>query len=60
MTKFETVLIEQYALSPAQANKVCKRYIKDKILKIDRVSGDYSVIHGAFMDKEVIQRALES
>lgn len=43
-----------------QATKVFKIYLKEKIIKRDLQMGKYNVKHGAFLDKEVIQNAINS
>ncbi len=42
-----------------EARKVLERYRQDKILKFDSVNGSWSVVHGAFLDADVIQRAIK-
>jgi hypothetical protein len=47
-------------ISPDEATKVMDHYQKLGLLKRDAVSGTLNVKHGAFMDKDVINRALEA
>lgn len=42
-----------------QAEKILAKYIKLKVIKLDAVGGKYSVKHGAFLDKDVLDRALK-
>lgn len=42
----------------ADAAKVRDYYLKERIAKLDAVSGRITVKHGAFLDREVIQRAV--
>jgi hypothetical protein len=43
-----------------QAMKVFKVYRNCKVLKYSAGIGRYSVIHGGFLEKDTIQRAIES
>lgn len=45
-------------IDEASATKVAKLYLKEKLAKIDLYNGTANVKHGAFLDKEVIGRAL--
>ncbi len=41
------------------AIKVTDYYQKERILKLDGVDGSLSLAHGAFMDKDVLERCIE-
>jgi len=45
-------------ISLIQASKVYDYYIKEKIIKINKHTGDWSLSHGSFLDKDIILRAL--
>lgn len=47
-------------ISSDEAAKVMAQYKKAGVLKRDAVGGTLNVKHGAFMDKDVIHRALEA
>jgi hypothetical protein len=55
---FITSLVEQFDLSPDQAEKVLTVFIKVKAVKLNRTMGKFELRHGAFWEKEVIERAL--
>lgn len=41
-----------------EAAKVCAEYRRLRVLHVDRSTGHYSTKHGAFLDRDVIRRAL--
>jgi hypothetical protein len=47
-------------ISHEDAARVADYYIAKKIAKADRHGAGYNVAHGAFLDAEVIQRAVEA
>lgn len=55
---FIEALIAISKCSPDQAEKVLSFYLKNKIAKIDPHIGQINVRHGAFLDKDVILRAI--
>ena len=55
---FAQNLIEHHGLSKADAERVTGYYLKEKIAKIDVGIGRMSVKHGAFLDPDVIARAV--
>ncbi len=57
---FIAVLMKSATISQAQAEKVMQVYRKAKVLKMDAVGGHMTVKHGAFLDRDVILRALEA
>lgn len=42
-----------------EAAKVLREYRKLKVVKLDAVNGVYKVKHGAYWDKDVLQKAVE-
>ncbi len=42
-----------------QAEKVLAFYVKHKLMKLDAVDGRFYVKHGAYLDSDVLRRALE-
>lgn len=42
-----------------EAVKLLTAYIKNKIVKLDAVGGRYNVKHGAFYDKDVLQKNID-
>lgn len=57
---FKDNLVSQFGLSNSQAEKVLGVFIRIKAIKLDAIGGVYRLKHGAFWDKDVIQRAIES
>ena len=55
---FVETVAERAGISGDEAFKVFRVYKKAKAIKFDRTNSRFSVVHGAFMDKEVILRAL--
>ena len=47
-------------LSRADAKKVLAYYLKHKLMKLDSVTGDFKVKHGAYLDADVLQRAVNA
>ena len=45
--------------SKAIALKVTDYYQRERILKVDRVNGSTLLVHGAFMDKDVLECCIE-
>lgn len=43
-----------------QADHIRRVYLKAKVLKLDVICGQWNVKHGAFLDLDVLQRALAS
>ena len=39
------------------ATKIARFYIKEKIIKVDKVAGGWTLAHGAFLDADVLERA---
>ena len=55
---FITSVVEIAGCTEAQAAKVMNLYLKNKIAKLDPVIGRVSVKHGAFLERDVILRAV--
>lgn len=45
-------------INKSDAELVADLYIKEKHVKLDRVNGEFWTKHGAFLDSDVIGRAL--
>lgn len=56
--EFVSNLKEQFGYSDEQAAKILDVYRKAKAVKMDFAQGRYHLTHGAFWDKEVLDRAL--
>lgn len=54
-TRFLTCAMELGELTEAQAEKVMRLYSKAKVLKFHPTCGDFSIIHGVYLDKQVLQ-----
>lgn len=52
-------LCSGFGFTSDQADKILKVYQKERIVKLDWGIGHYNVKHGAFMEKNVLQRALD-
>ena len=57
--RFIESVMEQFGFTENEARKIFKVYQKAKVVKIDRVSGQWNLTHGAFWDKDPMNRALE-
>lgn len=57
--KFCDLVIKQTGCTKKAATKVAELYLKNKLAKIDHISRQMTVRHGAFLDKEVLERAIE-
>jgi len=55
---FIASLMELGGITRAEATRVCDLYRREKLIKRDAVGGVYNVKHGAFLDRDVIRRAL--
>jgi hypothetical protein len=51
-------LMEFGGITRAEATRVFDLYRREKLIKRDAVGGVYNVKHGAFLDRDVIRRAL--
>ena len=60
MMRFSDSVGAPHGLSDEQAEKLLSAFRKLKVVKIDGVNGQYSIKHGAFWDREVMERALMS
>lgn len=54
---FIATLMEHGKISRVQAEKVFRRYKKERIVKRDLTNARWTVTHGGFLDQDVIQRA---
>jgi hypothetical protein len=57
-TSFINDVMEQFNFTEKEATKILQVYKKVKAVKIDPLGGRAILSHGAFWDKEVMQRAL--
>jgi hypothetical protein len=55
---FIASLMEFGGITRAEATRVFDLYRREKLIKRDAVGGVYNVKHGAFLDRDVIRRAL--
>lgn len=55
---FELLLVQMHDISAADAKAVSTLYLKRKLSKLDAVNGRISVKHGAFLDRDVVLRAV--
>lgn len=51
-------LAELGGLTDAEAETAAAYYLRHRLAKLDRINGTSSVVHGAFLDAEVIRRAV--
>jgi len=58
-TDFINLVVDQFKFTPEEATKILAVYKKMKIAKLVVAMGRYDIVHGAYWDKEVMQRALE-
>ncbi|WJJ55379.1 hypothetical protein QB910_000135 [Dabrowskivirus KKP3916] len=57
--KFVEEVQEQFGFSEDEAEKILNVFIKAKAVKRNVAMGRYDLTHGAYWDKEVMQRALQ-
>lgn len=55
---FVTVLVEQHGFTKSEAKEILDEYLRVRVMKLGMSDGQFHVKHGAFMDKDVLQRAL--
>jgi hypothetical protein len=55
---FYDSLAEQFHFSKEDAEKILAVYIYRKVIKLDPITGQFNLKHGAYWDKEVMSRAL--
>ena len=56
--KFINAVIEQFGFLMEDAELIYNYYLKERILKIDKVNGGFSLSHGTFWDKKIMNLAL--
>ena len=49
---------EQFGFTDAEARHIYDVFIKEKVLLIDKHTGQFTLSHGAFWDKQVMLNAL--
>lgn len=57
--RFIAICVEQYGFTEKEGEKILNVYLKEKAAKIDYGIGKVIIKHGAFWNKEVLDRALE-
>lgn len=57
---FVSMLIEMHGITKIEAYKVLTEYRKAKVVKLDAVGGRYNIKHGVFLDRDVIQNAINA
>lgn len=55
--KFISAVGEQFGLTPEQGILALRRLVKDKVVEIDPVAGDFKLKDGRFWDRDVMLRA---
>jgi len=55
---FLNAVSEQFGFSPEEALTILNVFKKYKIIKIDAIGGQFTLSHGAYWDKEVMNNAL--
>ena len=58
--KFIEYCQEHAKLGRDDAKKVLAYYLKHKLMKLDSVTGDFKVKHGAYLDADVLKRAVDA
>jgi len=57
--RFVESAMEQFGMSKPDAEAALARLVKDKVVKLDPIGGQYSLKDGRFWDKEVLARAAQ-
>lgn len=57
---FMSMLTELHGITKDEASKVLAEYRKAKVVKLDAVGGRYAVKHGVFLERDVIQNAINA
>jgi len=57
---FINAVMNQFHFTEQEARHIYKVFIRENVLRVDKVSGSISLVHGAFWDKKVMVRALEA
>lgn len=55
--RFRDSAVEQFGLTPEQADRAMGRLMKEKVLSLDPVTGQFKLKDGRFWDREVLLRA---
>lgn len=58
INSFLTSVQEQFGKTEAEAIHIYNVFLGEKIVKIDPVMGQFEISHGAFWDRDVMDRAL--
>lgn len=57
LAKFSAMLVDDHGFTQEEADRIRTVYLREKILKIDPIGGGFSLIHGAFLEADVLRRA---
>lgn len=57
-TRFIDSIIEIYGKTERQAEQVLNVFLSNKVVKINKSTGSFDVIHGGYLEPEVIERCL--
>lgn len=60
LARFTAMLVENHGLSETEALLVRDVYLDEKILKIDPIGGGFAILHAAFLEADVLRRAVEA
>jgi len=55
--RFRDSVVEQFGLTPEQADKAMGVLLKEKVLKLDSITGQFNLKDGRFWDRDVMLRA---
>ena len=57
--RFINHAMNQFGFTKAEAATIYTVFLREKVMKIDKHTGDFKLVHGAFWDKYPMNRALE-
>jgi len=55
---FYNYVMEQHQFTKEQAQKILETYLKLKLIKLDCITGQFKIKHGAYLDKDILENAL--
>lgn len=56
--RFTTAVQEQFSFTPAEANRIYAIYTKERVLILGHGGSGFSLAHGAFWDRSIMENAL--
>ena len=56
---FIRCVIEQFGFAKVDAVIIYNIFIQEKVLKVDKQTGGFTLTHGAYWDKDVMNNALD-